>query len=312
MLRTCFPQSASTFLLSATLALSACGNIAGPVSKKNAVTASLTSTGSSPTQISGYYPASGTYAAVPSTVQVNFTTGGLDAATASSVNSYTIACGGTPYAAQSVAFASNVNSVSVSLPSITGLANGTVCTFTVALSLRDANGDYVTGEHTVNYLINSGATTGATWNEAATAVYTSAIGTASGSTFQSTGATGVVLTGLNVNYGTYVLGISGLWANGFSSTTTATGPVHGAGGSGVQLACPAGYRMTGVYGNSGAYVDSIGITCKTQDQTQTYNSSVVGGTGGSSYNLSCPAGMFATDLYGYANGNLQQLYLGCR
>ena len=296
------------------LFLFACGSLGGKtgtgVSGSNLVDGSG---GGNAVSIANFYPAAGTYSGVPSTVTVNFSSASLDAAGSSSIATYNIICGGSPLAAQSVGFQAGLSSVSVALPSITGLADGTICTFSVSSSLRDGLGNFVTGAHTALYTISSSGGTGGVWNEAASASYTSPVGVANGSYFQGVAAPGLVLSGINVNGGTYVDGISGLWSSGFSSTNTASGPIQGATNeSFTQLSCPAGYRMTGIYGRSGSYIDAIGIICKTQDQSQTYNSAVFGGAGGSSFSLSCPAGMFATDLDGTSGGYLDELFLGCR
>ncbi|MGZ3706421.1 MAG: jacalin-like lectin, partial [Bdellovibrionota bacterium] len=126
-------------------------------------------------------------------------------------------------------------------------------------------------------------------------------------------AQGVLMSGINVNGGTYVDGISGIWSAGFTTTTTTQGPIQGnSSETFTQLTCPAGYRMTGITGRSGAYIDAIAIICKTQDQSQTYTSSTFGGSGGNAYTLSCPAGQFVTNLDGTSGNYLDDLYLGCR
>lgn len=208
------------------------------------------------------------------------------------------------------------NSVSVSLPSITGLVDGTLCTFSVSTVMRDSAGNFVSGNHTVSYTISaSGQSLGQTgWNEAATATSTASVGTNIGNTFMNVaGSSGTALAGLLLNGSTSINGIVGLWSHGFSAASTTQGPSQGATAGGFsQVTCPAGFLMTGVTGRAGAYVNAIAIVCKTADQSQTYTSPTVGGSGGTAFTLSCPAGQFATDLDGTADSYLESLSLGCR
>src|SRR5262249_33577411 len=136
-------------------------------------------------------------------------------------------------------------SVTVAMPTITGLPDGSVCTFSVSLNLKDAAGNFIIGAHTVQYTISSSGSTinntlSGTWNEAATSTNTASVGSAVGSAFQGMGGQGVVLTGLLMSGSQSVNGIAGLWSNGFSSTTTSTGPIQGQGGAMSQVTCPAG------------------------------------------------------------------------
>lgn len=304
-------------LLPALLLLSACGNLSG-VAPKSLSGSNLVASNSGGTanSIVSFTPAAGTYTNVPSTVQVNFNTSSLDPAGIAAISTYSITCGGNPLAAQSVTYTPGFASVSVSLPSFYGLAEGTSCVFSVSISLKDGSGNYVSGTHTVGWTISASGQstgTGTTWNESATTSYTGTAGNNAGSSFMGVGGSGMVLSGLLLNGGQYVNGIAGLWSSGFASTSTSTGPVQGASAGGfTQVSCPAGYRMTGVFGQQGPYVDQLGIICKTQDQSQTYTSSSFGTAAGTSFTLSCPAGQFATDLDGMSDGYLEQLYLGCR
>jgi hypothetical protein len=304
------------FLFLLLFALTGCGGLNGRSGKSLNSTDLVAGTGGgSAASIVSFYPAAGTYNAVPSTVVVGFSTSALDAADLSSVATFNVVCAGTAFAAQSVSYVAGSSSASVQLPSITGLAEGTLCTFSVSISARDALGNFLAGEHTANYVISSsGSGTGSSglWQESSSVSYTAAIGTASGSSFQGVGAAGMAMAGLLLNGSQYVDGVSGLWATGFSSTSYSAGPVQGSNATFTQLNCPVGYRMTGIYGRAGAYIDSIGIVCMTEDQTQTYTSPTFGGTGGVDYTLSCPAGQFVTDLDGSSGSYLDQLYLGCR
>jgi hypothetical protein len=300
------------FCLPLLLLLTACGGLGARPKSGSSLDLVSGLSGGSANQLTAFYPASGTYSAVPATVLVSFASPSLDAAQAASLATYNIRCGsnGNFLAAQSVSYQAGLSTVTVSLPSITGLANGTVCTFSVSISLRDASGNFVVGQHTASYTINRG---GGTWNEAASPTYTALVGSNSRSSFLDTGASGMVLTGLNVSSATSVNSVQGLWANGFGSSATSTGQAHGTSGGGyTQLACPAGYRLTGITGRSGADLDAIGIICKTEDQSQAYTSIALGGAGGASFTLSCPAGQFATDLGGGVDVFLDGLYLGCR
>lgn len=301
------------------IALSACGNLSKNSSSTSTSSGSNSATSTSAgsaVALNSFSPATGVYNAIPTTVTLSFSSSVLDPSTASAASSYSIICGGNATAASSVAFVSGLSTVTVTLPPIIGLTEGTVCTFTVSSSLLDGYGNYVTGTHSVNYQYSSsGSTVGSSssWVESSTVSYTSTIGNPVANYFQGVGASGVAMSGINVNGSTYVDGISGLWSNGFTSTTNTAGPIQGnSTESFTALSCPSGYRMTGITGRSGAYIDSIAIICKTQDQSQTWTSSTFGGAGGTSYTLSCPSGKFVTDLDGTSGAYLDALYLGCR
>jgi hypothetical protein len=308
------------FTLTAILLLPACGNLSaktGPNASAAGSNLVGSASGGVANSISGFYPNAGTYTSVPSQIQINFNSASIDAVAGSSVTTYTMSCGGNPLAAQSVTFTSGLQNVTVALPSITGLADGTTCSFNVSLNLRDSSGNFITGSHTVSYIISaSGATlsgSGSTWNEQSTSSLTASVGSAIGSNFQGVGAAGVVLDGLLLNGTTSINGISGLWTHGFSSSTTSAGPVQGSSSGGFgQVTCPSGMRMTGVTGTAGSFINSIAIICKSQDQSQTWTSGSAGQASGASFTLSCPAGLFATDLDGMSDQYLEELYLGCR
>jgi|GEM_PF-7071969 len=297
------------------LSLSACGGLAGKSSAANsASTFSSPLSSGSAVAISSIYPADGYVATAPTNISVNFSSANLNVAQLSSITGYSLSCGGNSVAAQSVTAIQGVPSVNVTFAANTGLANGTVCNFQVSNNLKDALGNFVTGNHVATYTINASAASGTGgWTASLTSTPTGSVGSSSsGSSFSGVGADGMILQGLLVNGTQFVDGIVGVWATRFASATLSYGQPHGANGSYAQMSCPSRYRITGVHGKAGANIDSIGIICKTEDQSQTYRSATFGGSGGTNYELNCPAGQFATDLNGRAGGFLNQLSLGCR
>jgi hypothetical protein len=304
------------YLIPVLTLLTACGGSSsspsGPASS-NLVAASSSGTAN---MIQSYSPAGGTYTTVPTQVVITLETTSIDPNTAGSDSSYSIACGGNPLSPQSVSVSGQT--ITVNLPSITGLVNGTTCTFTVNSNVMDQSGNFLSGTHTVTYTLSSSGTVlsgngNGVWNEQGSPSDTSSIGSDQGTPFSDQGSTGVVMTGIMVDSsGSYVDGIQGLWSNGFSDTNTAAGPLEGMSGNMTTLSCPSGMRMTGIVGNSGSFVDSIAIVCMNEAQSQSYTSSSFGGSGGSSYSLSCPSGMFATDLNGVSDSYLNELSLGCQ
>lgn len=303
----------SLFLLAS---LSACGNLQGAAGKNGASSRlSYSLSAGTAASIVSVYPAEGAIAAPPTTVNVNFSSGNLDSALLSAVSSYLINCGGLDLVAQGVTHVPGVASVAVALPTITGLTEGTVCTFKISSNLKDALGNFITGIHSVRYTINSGASaTGGGWVPAAGVSFTSSVGSVSGNAFHAVGGPAdSLLKGLMVNGTQYADGIVGVWTTRFSSSAEVYGQPHGATAGGyTQLSCPAGYRVTGFHGRSGTYIDALGIICKDESQGQTYRSPAAGGSGGNAFEYSCPAGQFATDLAGRAGSYLNQFSLGCR
>lgn len=310
-------RNSIAFLVLASLALSACGAAFSDKSSKEGASASVIPPGSGgpgdPVAIIGFSPSAGSVASLPSSVVVSFTSSNLDQAGLSAVSAYTVTCGnGNPIVAQGVSPVAGVASVTVSLPAITGLAPGTVCTFNISNNLRDGFGNYINGDHFVNYTV-TGSVSGGLWTPSSTLTTTAAAGDAfAGSTFSGTGGANMALKGLLLSGSQYVDGVVGAWS-AFGDSSVTYGPLHGYGVGGyTQLLCPSGYRMTGIYGRAGSYIDAVGIVCKSESQSQTYTSGVVGGPGGTAFELSCPLGQFATDLKGRAGSYLNQLYLGCR
>lgn len=305
-----------TLPIFAALLLSACGNLQGSPGRKGDASSLQTSLAAgSAASITGYYPAEGAISAVPSTVNVSFSTGSLDPTLLSVPSSYVIDCGGNSLVAQSVTYVAGVASVAVTLPSITGLANGTVCEFRVSGNLRDASGNFITGSHYARYTIQAGAAAGGGgWVPASSATLTSAVGTATGNAFRAVGGPNdYAVKGLLVNGTRYADGLVGVWGARFTTGADVYGQPHGASAGGyTQLSCPAGYRVTGLHGRAGTYIDALGIVCKDERQAQTWRSAAAGGSGGTAFEVSCPAGQFATDLAGYAGSYLNQLALGCR
>lgn len=312
MKNSAFPILAATLLA----ALSACGNLQGsPGRKGDASSLQGSLAAGTAASITAYYPADGAISAPPTTVNISFSTGSLDPTLLTVPSSYVIDCGGNGLAAQSVAYVPGLASVSVTLPTITGLANGTVCEFRVSNNLRDASGNFLDGSHYVRYTIQAGASAGGGgWVPASSATLTSGVGTATGSAFRAVGGPNdYVLKGLLVNGTRYADGVVGVWGQRFGNGGDVYGNAHGASAGGyTQLSCPAGYRVTGLHGRAGTYIDALGIVCKDESQGQAWRSSAAGGTGGVAFELSCPAGQFATDLAGHAGTYLNQLSLGCR
>lgn len=305
-------------LLLTSILVSGCGAAASKGSQgtnSSSVAGSSSSiTGSATLSITSIYPADSYVATVPTSVTVNFSGANIYQPSISSVTSFTITCGGNPpIAAQSISYLPGVASVSANFAAITGLPNGTVCTFQISAAVRDGAGNLVTGNHSASYTVHAVSTSGGVWIPAVVATYTSPVGSSSGQGFSGVGGNEMILQGLLVNGTQYADGIVGVWASRFSANTLVYGQSHGASAGGyTQLSCPVGYRITGIFGKAGSYIDSIGIICKTEDYTQSYRTSAAGGGGGTAYELSCPGGQFATDLQGRAGSYLNQLSLGCR
>lgn len=302
------------FVLISALSLCACGGMAGKTSaSKSASTFSSPLAAGTAVAISSIYPADGYVTEAPTSITVNFSSANLSVAQLSSITGYSLNCGGSSVAAQSVTAIQGVPSVNVTFAANTSLTNGTVCNFQVSNNLKDNLGNFVTGNHAATYTINSSAASGSGgWTASLNTTPTGTAGSMAGSSFSGVGADGMILQGLLVNGSQYVDGIVGVWASRFSATTLSYGLPHGATGSYTQLSCPSGYRITGIHGKAGASIDSVGIICKTENQAQTYRSSTFGGNGGSNFELNCPSGQFATDLNGRAGSYLNQLSLGCR
>ena len=109
------------------LSLVGCGRVSG--SSKGAIAGQdlvAANAGGSANAILSFVPATGSYTRVPGSVQVNFASSSLDPAGAAAISGYSISCGGNPLAAQNVTYLPGLSSVSVALPSITGLAEGTL------------------------------------------------------------------------------------------------------------------------------------------------------------------------------------------
>ncbi len=306
-----------SYLILGSLLLAGCGGMGGKAtqSKSNSSTLERSLSAGTAVSIASIYPADSFQASVPTSVTVNFSSANLDQRLLASISSYTMTCGGAnSLAAQNVTAVAGVSSVNITFAAVSGVANGTVCTFQISNNLKDGLGNFVTGGHTAAYTINSAAASGTGgWTASLYATPTGTAGSTSGTGFSGVGADGMILQGLLVNGSQYVDGIVGVWATRFASSTLSYGLPHGASAGGYsQLSCPSQYRITGIYGKSGSGIDSIGIICKTENQAQTYRSATFGGSAGTSYELSCPAGQFATELNGRAGTYLNQLSLGCR
>lgn len=303
-------------LLLPLLALSACGNMQGSAKGKNSTSTTFSLSAPNAASISSIYPADGAIAAPPTSVNITFSSGNLEGTLLQAITSYVINCGGLDLTAQSVAYVPGVASVAVTMPTITGLSSGTVCTFKISSNLKDGYGNFLLGSHTATYTINSNASvSGGGWAPASSITATDSAGAAAGAGFHAVGGTSTELTlqGLLVNGTQYADGVVGNWAPRFTTGTTIYGQTHGSSNGGfTAVSCPAGYRVTGLHGRAGAYIDAIGIVCKNESQSQTWRSAAQGGSGGTAFELSCPAGQFATDLMGRAGSYLNQVQLGCR
>jgi hypothetical protein len=267
-------------------------------------------------QVVQFYPASGSLASPPSAIQVIFNSSTLDANSdafaANLTNKYWINCGVNNLAPTAVAYSAGSNTVSVSLPPITGLAAGATCNFYVSGSIRDANGNQLTGAPVATYQIGGSGSSG--WVENSVITLTAAAGGSGGTAFQDSSTSGVVLTGLMIQTATYLDGVVGQFQVAFNtSSSTSNGQPHGTTSAiNAQLSCPAGYAVTGLIGRADTYVEAIGLVCKNQDQSQTSQTPITGGAGGNAFSISCPSGQFATDLKGSAGTLIDQIQLGCR
>jgi hypothetical protein len=125
--------------------LTACGTSAAlPAKKENA-------TISSPFYVVQYYPAEG--ATLPAAVEVAFNKPELNRATLAAVTHYNLVCGGITHAASSVNAVNGYSSVTVNLPTISGLASGSSCTLWLSLNLQDAEGNPLGDPRSVTYVV---------------------------------------------------------------------------------------------------------------------------------------------------------------
>ena len=134
-------------ILSALLALNSCG-----ISVTDRSKAGATKDTDSPFTVVQILPASGSVAALPSTITISFSEvphrGMLSAQT-----HYNINCGAETLHVTAVDATTGYSSVTVTLPAITGIGAGSSCTFAVSPNLLDQSGNRLGGARTVTYVL---------------------------------------------------------------------------------------------------------------------------------------------------------------
>jgi len=130
------------------LLLSACG-VSVTTGRSKVEEAKIADSSFSVVQI---LPASGAVTALPSSITISFSEvphRGMLAA----LTHYNINCGGETQSASSVDAVSGYSSVTITLPAISGLADGSSCTFAVSPNIIDLSGNRLSGVRTVTYVI---------------------------------------------------------------------------------------------------------------------------------------------------------------
>lgn len=130
-----------------TVFLLSCGTAVAPASKKTSA-ASTTNF-----YVSSFNPSSGSVTSPPTTITVTFNVSALTENTANAVSNYNIICGSNYVASDSVARTVGTFTTVVTLPAITGLSSGTVCTFIVSTNIKDDKGVSLGGSNTATYTI---------------------------------------------------------------------------------------------------------------------------------------------------------------
>jgi hypothetical protein len=126
--------------------LAACGTAAPFPSQTTTQTVET-----SPFYVVAFEPADG--ASLPSSVVLTFNKAELNRSLLAVLTYYNLYCGSEAYAAGSVDSVTGYASVTVNLQTISGLAPGTLCTFTVSSSLQDDSGNALGGTRSVVYRI---------------------------------------------------------------------------------------------------------------------------------------------------------------
>lgn len=98
-------------------------------------------------------PASGAVADLPSTITISFSDVPHRRMLAA-LTHYNINCGGQTQSASSVDAESGYSSVTITLPAIGDLVDGSSCTFAVSSNIIDLSGNRLGGVRTVTYVID--------------------------------------------------------------------------------------------------------------------------------------------------------------
>lgn len=128
------------------VSLAACGTAApfpGQKSTQNVET--------SPFYVVAFEPGDGSD--LPSSVVLTFNKAELNRSLLAVLTYYNLYCGSEAYAAGSVDSVTGYASATVNFQDLSGLASGTLCTFTVSSSLQDDSGNALGGTRTVVYRV---------------------------------------------------------------------------------------------------------------------------------------------------------------
>lgn len=103
--------------------------------------------------ISAFDPPSSSLAALPATVNVTFSREDAAAATVTATSHFNLVCDGFAYAAAGVTFSEGMSSAAVALPSVPGIASGSLCYLIASTNIFTTTGVRLSGERAVQYRI---------------------------------------------------------------------------------------------------------------------------------------------------------------